>query len=839
MYLSILALPLLGAASAGLLGRKLGVTGAQIVTTVCMCSSALLSIVAFYEVALCGSSVSIYLSSWIDSGLMSVDWAFMFDSLTVSMLLPVTLVSSMVHIYSMSYMAADPHNQRFFSYLSMFTFFMLVLVAGDNYFILFLGWEGIGVSSYLLINFWFTRVQANKSAIKAMTVNRVGDMFLTIAFFGVFWAFGNLDYATVFSLSPYMNETVLTLIGLLFLLAAMGKSAQLGLHMWLPDAMEGPTPVSALIHAANRKHTILGIAIYSLPIVCPLLTGLILFHDLLPSTLHLCNYLLYILIIALVLWIICFLVIGWLTSPHLHSLTCFILLLTLLAFIVTQYVNLVFSVCVNTLSLINVNTPEYVMSFTALVPTNPSVEQKAMGNTHYIPWHITSAIEKAQATLTTFYDWVPQGTPHREFLDNHCVHLIKPAPHLNNMEHTGIPTHLFSKEYLLASDKLIDCAVLRSKTEVPDQGMIYAFINKETNRMYVGSSINMTSRLHTYIHSWETSRQRFLEEMRTTGGGFDNSLFVPNYEVPNYQLLFESLYPDVPQDPKMRYVLARFTEYHCRILEQAVIYYAKPEINDLSTTVSFTFPNVNIDTYTPNALDRAHPISVFTSDGQLYNKYESINIAKRALGISEQSLIWARNRADYLIYCPNPGQELRIFDHVINDVLQAPLNSHQKLMPISGVSLDTIPMGEIHAILDNKSDLYGVYDSCTQFAQDHDINSWQAYRYLNLNKSIPILGGSILVYLCCNPAYRQQMLDVQDKRTWPVVSIDTKQDNLVRYHDNPAAARIELSHLVGITDLKPTRNFTKDYITGTKRAGVIKFRRRFQLMWLKDYDPNV
>ena len=182
----------------------------------------------------------------------------MFDSLTVSMLLPVTVVSSMVHIYSMSYMAADPHNQRFFSYLSMFTFFMLVLVAGDNYLILFLGWEGIGVSSYLLINFWFTRIQANKSAIKAMTVNRVGDTFLSIAFFGVFWAFGNLDYATVYSLSPYMNETVLTIIGLLFLFAAMGKSAQLGLHTWLPDAMEGPTPVSALIHAASKhQHFIL------------------------------------------------------------------------------------------------------------------------------------------------------------------------------------------------------------------------------------------------------------------------------------------------------------------------------------------------------------------------------------------------------------------------------------------------------------------------------------------------------------------------------------------------------------------------------------------------------
>ena len=186
MYLSILALPLLGAITSGLLGRKLGVTGAQLITCACMIAAALLSIVAFYEVALCGSPVSIHLSSWIDSGMMSVDWAFMFDSLTVSMLLPVLVVSSMVLVYSISYMSADPHNQRFFSYLSMFTFFMLILVAGDNYLILFVGWEGIGVSSYLLINFWFTRIQANKSAIKAMVVNRVGDMFLSVAFFGVF-----------------------------------------------------------------------------------------------------------------------------------------------------------------------------------------------------------------------------------------------------------------------------------------------------------------------------------------------------------------------------------------------------------------------------------------------------------------------------------------------------------------------------------------------------------------------------------------------------------------------------------------------------------------------------
>lgn len=239
MYLSILALPLLGSISSGLFGRKLGVTGAQIITCVCMVISSFLSMVAFYEVALCGSPVSVYLSSWIDSGLMSVDWAFTFDSLTVSMLLPVLFVSSMVHIYSVTYMSADPHNQRFFAYLSMFTFFMLILVAGDNYLILFVGWEGIGVSSYLLINFWYTRIQANKSAIKAMVINRVGDTSLSIAFFGAFWAFGNLDYATIYSLSPYMNETVLTIIGLLFLFAAMGKSAQLGLHSWLPDAMEG------------------------------------------------------------------------------------------------------------------------------------------------------------------------------------------------------------------------------------------------------------------------------------------------------------------------------------------------------------------------------------------------------------------------------------------------------------------------------------------------------------------------------------------------------------------------------------------------------------------------
>jgi len=164
-------------------------------------------------------------------------------------------------------MAEDPHNQRFFSYLSMFTFFMLVLVAGDNYLIMFIGWEGIGISSYLLINFWYTRIQANKSGIKALTVNRVGDMFLSVGFFAIFWVFGNVDYATVFSIAPFINETAITIIGLLLLLGAMAKSAQLGLHTWLPDAMEGPTPVSALIHAATLVTAGVYLMLRSSPII--------------------------------------------------------------------------------------------------------------------------------------------------------------------------------------------------------------------------------------------------------------------------------------------------------------------------------------------------------------------------------------------------------------------------------------------------------------------------------------------------------------------------------------------------------------------------------------------
>jgi len=267
MYLSLILLPIFGSIVSGFLGRKIGVTGAHIITCTCTILSAVFAIVAFYEVGLCDSPVSINLTSWIDSELMDVSWGFMFDTLTVSMLLPVLVVSSLVHIFSVDYMSADPHNQRFFSYLSMFTFFMLVLVTGDNYLIMFVGWEGIGISSYLLINFWFTRIQANKSAIKALVVNRVGDMFLSVGFFAIFFVFGNLDYATVFTLAPFINETLLTIIGLLLLFAAMGKSAQIGLHTWLPDAIEGPTPVSALIHAATLVTAGVYLVLRSSPII--------------------------------------------------------------------------------------------------------------------------------------------------------------------------------------------------------------------------------------------------------------------------------------------------------------------------------------------------------------------------------------------------------------------------------------------------------------------------------------------------------------------------------------------------------------------------------------------
>ena len=251
MYLIIIILPLLGSIVSGLLGRKVGVSGAQIITCSCLIITTFCAIIVFLEVGLNNIPVSLELFKWIDSESLNVLWSFNFDSLTVSMLIPILIVSSLVHIYSIGYMSNDPHNQRFFSYLSLFTFMMIILVTANNFLLMFLGWEGVGVCSYLLVNFWYTRIAANQSSYSAFITNRVGDCFLTVGIFALLWSFGNIDYSTVFSLAPYINENIITIIGICLLIGAMAKSSQIGLHVWLPMAMEGPTPVSALIHAAT------------------------------------------------------------------------------------------------------------------------------------------------------------------------------------------------------------------------------------------------------------------------------------------------------------------------------------------------------------------------------------------------------------------------------------------------------------------------------------------------------------------------------------------------------------------------------------------------------------
>jgi len=267
MYLSIVTLPLLGSIVSGFFGRKVGVNGAQLITCSSVIMTTILAVIAFFEVGFNNIPVSIELFRWIDTEWFNIIWGFEFDSLTVSMLIPVLIISSLVHIYSISYMSNDPHIQRFFSYLSLFTFMMIILVTANNYLLMFVGWEGVGVCSYLLVSFWFTRIAANQSSLSAFLTNRVGDCFLTIGMFAILWSLGNLDYSTVFTLAPYINENVVTIIGICLLIGAMAKSSQVGLHVWLPMAMEGPTPVSALIHAATMVTAGVYLLIRSSPLI--------------------------------------------------------------------------------------------------------------------------------------------------------------------------------------------------------------------------------------------------------------------------------------------------------------------------------------------------------------------------------------------------------------------------------------------------------------------------------------------------------------------------------------------------------------------------------------------
>jgi NADH-ubiquinone oxidoreductase chain 5 len=255
-------MPLIGATIAGLMGRFIGEKGAGYITCLTMLLTTFMAWTIFIDVGIHGIPTYLKLFNWIDSGLLTVNMGLQYDSLTAVMLIVVTTISTLVHIFSTGYMKGDPHVPRFMSYLSLFTFFMLILVTADNILQLFIGWEGVGLCSYLLINYWFTRIQANKSAILAMVVNRVGDVAIAIGMFIIYITFGTLEFSTIFAIAPYIQETgilfiggyavpVIEIIGILILIGAAGKSAQVGLHIWLPSAMEGPTPVSALIHAAT------------------------------------------------------------------------------------------------------------------------------------------------------------------------------------------------------------------------------------------------------------------------------------------------------------------------------------------------------------------------------------------------------------------------------------------------------------------------------------------------------------------------------------------------------------------------------------------------------------
>src|ERR1700755_2282208 len=249
----IVLLPLIAAALAGLFCRGIGDRPAQIVTCAALLIAAALSILVFVTIGFGHEkTVIVPIASWISSGTLDVSWSLRVDTLTAVMLIVVTGVSSMVHVYSVGYMAEDPSIPRFMAYLSLFTFFMLMLVTADNLVQLFFGWEGVGLASYLLIGFWYDKPSANAAAMKAFIVKRVGDFGFALGIFAVWMLTGSIGFNEIFAKAPQMAAGHFMFLGkevpalecacLLLFVGAMGKSAQLGLHTWLPDAMEGPTP---------------------------------------------------------------------------------------------------------------------------------------------------------------------------------------------------------------------------------------------------------------------------------------------------------------------------------------------------------------------------------------------------------------------------------------------------------------------------------------------------------------------------------------------------------------------------------------------------------------------
>ena len=260
LYL-ILFLPLLGSFISAFFYKKIGELTCQIITSAFVVTGAILSSIILLETIKTGKVYEYPIFNWITSGSLKLHWSIYVDSLTAVMLVVVNSVSALVHIYSIGYMSHDPHKPRFMSYLSLFTFMMLSLITADNFLQLFFGWEGVGLASYLLIGFWFKKETANNASMKAFIVNRVGDLGLLIAMFLIFKTFGTLNFSEVFSQAAEQSNNsikifggeynLITTICVFLFIGAMGKSAQIFLHTWLPDAMEGPTPVSALIHAAT------------------------------------------------------------------------------------------------------------------------------------------------------------------------------------------------------------------------------------------------------------------------------------------------------------------------------------------------------------------------------------------------------------------------------------------------------------------------------------------------------------------------------------------------------------------------------------------------------------
>ena len=287
LYQTIVFAPLLGAIIAGFFGRKIGEKPSMIITTAFLILSAVLSWVALFQVGFGHEATEVPLFRWMDVGGFKANWALKIDTLTAVMLVVVNTVSCLVHLYSWGYMEDDPHKPRFFAYLSLFTFAMLMLVTSDNFIQMFFGWEGVGLASYLLIGFWYKKPSANAAAIKAFVTNRVGDIGLALGVMTIFFVFGSVNFDTVFAAIADNSDRVLPFLGMefnaieliaaLLFIGAMGKSAQFVLHVWLPDAMEGPTPVSALIHAATMVTAGVFLVCRAYPIyeMAPLTSGFI------------------------------------------------------------------------------------------------------------------------------------------------------------------------------------------------------------------------------------------------------------------------------------------------------------------------------------------------------------------------------------------------------------------------------------------------------------------------------------------------------------------------------------------------------------------------------------